>query len=275
LPSGWEDPPDVRGVSFGMPSMTPVTKALLIANIALFVVQELLLKGTRGFDFLLDACALQPEQWTAHFPLVPVWQLLSYAFLHGSISHLLYNMLGLYFLGTLLEVELGSRRFAAFFLAAVAIAGLVQLLVGLGLDLAGPVLGASGGVLAIVCAMATLRPGLRINFIIVPMTLRTLALIYVALDLYGALMQFKGEVSGTANFAHLAGALFGYLAVRRSWIWRDPFAEVEAWRERRAEDRATSDAERLDALLERISREGIHSLSSSERAFLKRASQRK
>jgi membrane associated rhomboid family serine protease len=273
----WEQPPDVQGVSFGMPSMTRVTRALLIANIAVFVLQYVLFDGwfPRTFAFVDQAFALNPGQWVEHYPLVPVWQLLSYGFLHGGLDHLLGNMLFLFFLGTMLEGEIGGRRFLAFYLVAVALAGACQLALGLALGQVEPIVGASGGVLAIVCAMATLRPGMRLIFIVVPMTLRTMALIYIAFDLYRAISQLKGQENHVASFAHLTGALFGYVAVRRSWIWIDPLQKLEAWRERRAEARSLSDTERLDALLVKIEREGIHTLSAGERAFLKRASQRK
>jgi hypothetical protein len=127
-------------------------------------------------------------------------------------------------------------------------------------------------VLAVVCAMATMRPMMRLIFIIVPLTLRTVALIYVALDLFGALMELKGQGGGVAHFAHLSGALFGYVAAKRGWVWRDPVQEVDAWRERRAEEREASDEDRLDELLVKIKREGIHALSARERDFLKRVS---
>jgi rhomboid family protein len=277
MPAAWDDSPETRGVSFGMPGLTRVVKALLIANIGMFVLQFVALDVwfPRAFDFIKDAFSLVPERWIGGFPLVPLWQLVSYGFLHGGLEHLLMNMLFLFFLGTMLESEIGGRRFLVFYLASIAIAGAAQLSLGLALGETAPIVGASGGVMAIVCAMATLRPHARIIFIIVPMTLRTLALIYVALELFGAVMQLKGVDSGVARFAHLSGALFGYLAVRQSWIWRDPMAEVEGWRERRAEQRETGDEERLDALLEKINHEGIHALSASEKAFLKRVSQRK
>lgn len=270
--AAWQD--DARGSGFAMPRLTSAVKALLIANIALFVVQELVLQGEWS-ESVTAPLLLQPEQWTAWFPFVPLWQLVSYGFFHGNIPHLLYNMLALYFLGTMLEEEIGSRRFLVFYLVAVAAAGLCQLVVGLALGMVGPILGASGGVLAIVCAMATLRPTLRLIFIIVPMTLRTLALIYVGLDLFSAIKQLQGEISGTANFAHLTGALIGFLAVRRRWIWGDPLAVLRSWRERRSSARGVTDEARLDELLQKINREGIHALSSRERAFLKRVSGRR
>jgi membrane associated rhomboid family serine protease len=254
-----------------------VVKALLIANIAVFVVQYVILYSwfDAAFLFVREAFALNPLQWQEGFPLVPVWQLVSYGFLHGGPEHLLTNMLFLYFLGTMLEQEVGGRRFLIFYLLAVAVAGACQLGLGLALGQTAPIVGASGGVLAIVCAMATLRPTLRLIFIIVPVTLRTLALIYLSLEVFRAIMQLKGEDSGVASFAHLSGALFGYVAVRQNWIWKDPLAEVEVWREKREEARAKDDDARLDELLARINRDGIHTLSERERAFLKRVSQRR
>lgn len=271
----WEDPPETRGVAFATPSVTPVVKWLLIANIAVFLVQWIALEGffPAAFDFSNDAFALNPRQWVEHFPLVPVWQLLTYGFLHASPSHLLTNMLFLYFLGTMLEGELGARRFTVFFALAVAFAGFCQLGLGLGLGQQAPILGASGGLLAVVCAMATMRPTMRLIFIIVPLTLRTVAILYVALDVFNLLMELKGSADGgVARFAHLSGALFGYVAVKRGWVWRDPVQEVDAWRERRAEEQEATDAERLDELLVKIKREGIHALSARERDFLKRVS---
>ena len=273
----WQDSPEQRGLSFGMPPLTPVVKLLLIANIAVFVLQYVVLDGwlPNAFTFVNEAFALNPLQWRAGFPLVPVWQLLSYGFLHVGVSHILYNLLFLYFMGTMLEQELGSRRMLVFYLVSLALAGACQLGLGLALGQEAPIMGASGGVLALVFALATLHPNMRVIFIIVPLTLRALALIYGAIELFGAVMQLKGETSSVASFAHLSGALFGYLAVRLGWIWHDPLAAAEDWRERRAEARAASDEERLDTLLAKINREGIHALSSGEREFLKRVSNRK
>ena len=272
----YEDPPGAGGVAFGVPSLTRVVKALLIANVAVFLIQWVLFDGwmPRAFTWTEEAFALCPVQWH-RFPLVPFWQLLTYGFLHASPEHVIMNMLGLYFFGTMLESEIGDRRFLIFYLGSVVVAGACQLGLGLSLGQVGPVVGASGGVLAIVCAMATLRPMTRVIFFVFPMTLRTMALIFLAVDLFRVVGQLKGGHNDVASFAHLSGALFGYLAVRQSWIWRDPVAQVESWRERRQEAQEASDEERLDALLQKISREGIHALSSSERAFLKRVSQRK
>ena len=246
--AAWEDPPEARGMHFATPSMTRVTKALLIANVALFVLQWVLFDGwfQGAFEFMRTAFALNPRQWVEHAPLVPVWQLVTYGFLHGGFSHVFFNMLFLFFLGTMLEEEIGGRRFLLFYLVSVVLAGAFQLGLGLMLGQSAPIVGASGGVLAVVFAMATLRPNMRMILIIVPVTLRTVALIHVAIDVLGVIAQLKGQGSDTANFAHLSGALFGFLAVRRRWIWRDPMAALEDWRERRSQQSELSDEAALD-----------------------------
>ncbi len=276
--SQWEDPPVARsGVHFAMPTLTPVVKWLLIANVAVFLVQFLVLEGTfpRAYAGTRDAFALAPALWQSWFPFVPVWQLLTYAFLHGDVGHILTNLIFLYFLGTLLEGTIGSRRFLVFYGAAVAIAGLAQLVLGLALGHTVPIVGASGGVLAVACAMATLEPRMRVIFIIVPMTLKTLVLLYVAIDAFQAIRSLKGDVGNVAHFAHLAGAAVGFLAVRRGWIWWDPLRSLDGYRARVDRDRKLATDARVDELLAKIGRDGLGALSAGEKAFLKKVARRK
>lgn len=278
-PRSWQDPPDPRGgggMSLAMPSMTRAVKLLLILNVGVFVLTDVLL----GFDKsgaarmrVMELFALVPDAWTGWFPFVPLWQLVTYGFLHAGFGHILYNLLFLYFLGTMLEGVIGERRFWVFYLAAVVIAGFCQLVVGL-FTTPAPILGASGGVLAIVCAMATLRPETRIIFIILPITLKTLAIFYVVFDAFNVVRQLQGAGTNVASIAHLTGAAVGFLAVRKGWIWADP---LERLGRARAEKAAESEADRrarLDALLAKINREGIGSLSGREKAFLKKMSKR-
>jgi len=271
----WQSSPDPRGGGMGLavPSMTPAVKVLVIANVAIYLVLWLMGEETETYRRTLDIFALSPGVWKDWFPFVPLWQLVTYGFLHDSPSHVLFNMLGVYFLGTMLEGVIGTRRFAAFYLVAIVLAGFMQLMVGMINE--APILGASGAVLAIVCAMATMRPATMIIFFFVPMTLKTFALIYVAMDLLGLVYELRYGGGGVAHVAHLTGAALGYAAVRTSWIWRDPVAVVAAARARRAGETDAQNRERLDSLLAKIAREGIGSLSGREKAFLKRMSKRR
>lgn len=275
----WQDAPEPRGGGMGLavPRMTSAVKVLVIANVAVYLVFFIFFEGVGSGlakERALELFALSPAVWRDWFPFVPLWQLVTYAFLHGDALHILYNMLGLYFLGTMLEGVIGARRFAAFYFAAIVLAGFMQLMVGL-LFSDAPILGASGGVLACVCAMATMRPATRIIFFIFPMTLRTLALIYVALDVLNLINLLKGGGSNVASMAHLTGAAFGFAAVRAGWIWHDPIALFSAARARRAGESEVESRERLDRLLAKIGREGIGALSGREKAFLKKMSKRR
>lgn len=258
-----------------MPSITPAVKLLLILNLAAFLLTDVILPfgGSASSLWLMRWFALDPTTWIDIFPLPPLWQLVSYGFLHGGLGHLLGNALFLYFLGTMLEGVIGTRRLWAFYLSALILAGFLQLLVGL-VTTPAPILGASGGVLAIVCAMATLRPQTRIIFILFPITLKTLAIFYVAFDVLNIVHQLQGASSSVASVAHLSGAAFGFFAVRAGWIWRDPIAALAKALEARAQADEAASREKLDELLGKISREGIGSLSPRERAFLKKASKR-
>jgi membrane associated rhomboid family serine protease len=259
-------------MSLAMPSMTPAVKLLLILNVAAFVATDLFL-NPGGMVWVERYLALNPSVWSEWFPFVPAWQLLTYGFLHGSVAHILGNALFLYFLGTMLEGTINTRRFWVLYLVSVIAAGFFQLMVGL-LTTPGPILGASGGVLAIVCAMAALQPQTRIIFILFPITLRTLAILFVLMDLFNVAHQLKGDGSNVASFAHLTGAAIGYLAVRTGAIWRDPIEGLTRARAGRAAQSRADSREKLDALLAKINRDGIGSLSGREKAFLKRMSKR-
>ena len=189
--------------------------------------------------------------------------------------HIVGNMLFLYFLGTMLEALIGGRRFLAVYFSALLISGIATLGVGLLGRQGIPTIGASGAVLCIVVAMAVLRPSTRIIFLLFPITLRTLAVLYVSVDVFFLLMSLKGGSSNVAHLAHLSGAAWGFLLARQGWIWRDPVRDVSDWKDARREQREQDDKGRLDEILAKINREGIGSLTSGEKAVLKRSSKRR
>jgi len=266
-------------LQLAMPPLTPDVRKLVIANAVVFLASFFLsfFPGEAGWVFLRDGFGLNPPLWADWFPFLPVWQLVSWGFLHSVDDpfHILRNMLFLYFLGTMLEEIVGGRRFFVAYVGALLFSGLVTLVTGLVSGTPWPTIGASGAVLAVVVATAVLRPDTRVIFILFPITLKTLALVYVGLDLFSALASLRGDVvSNVSNVAHLSGAAFGFVLVKKGWIWRDPVEALQARRAERDAEREAADTERLDEVLEKINRDGIHSLSSAERAFLKRVSKR-
>jgi membrane associated rhomboid family serine protease len=280
----WSDSPPQDGGGLGglaFPRPESVTKALLWANGIVFAVLFLFYKITPEFGAqLFDVLALQPSQWQGWFPFVPVWQLVSYSFLHSpdDIFHLLFNLLALYFFGTLVEGIVGGRRFLALYLVGAVLGAIAQLGMGL-IELAGgrfapPTMGASGAVMATIVAAAVMQPDTRVIFILFPLKLRTLALILVGIDVFRLL---SGGNSRVAFVVHLAGAAWGFLAVWRRWIWYDPLEGLARRRHLREVAREERDKQRLDQLLVQIHDpdRGLNSLSASDKAFLKRVSARK
>lgn len=202
--------------------LPPVTKALLIANVAVFLLQLVLGDTTfsafmlwppLGFDPFSPAQSFQP------------WQLLSYGFLHGSLGHLFFNMLALYMFGAPLESTWGPRRFLAYWLVTVAGAGLCQLLVGWWAVSSGsppyPTIGASGGVFGLLLAYGMLFPNQRVMLLFppIPMKARTFVIVFGVAEL---VLGMTGWQPGVAHFAHLGGMLFGWLVIRY-WRGQPPF----------------------------------------------------
>ncbi len=153
------------------------------------------------------------------------WQLVTYAFLHGDIAHLLFNMLALLMFGAPVEHTWGQKRFLTFYAVCVVGAALCQLAVGAWTMSQGgpayPTLGASGGVFGLLLAYGMLFPHQRVMLLIppIPMKARTLVIVYGAIAL---LLGFTGLQPGVAHFAHLGGMLFGWLLIRY-WRGHPPF----------------------------------------------------
>jgi membrane associated rhomboid family serine protease len=203
-------------------NLPPITKALLIANGVVFLLQ--LAVGPA----MLAPLMLWP--WggaDAGGPSFMPWQLLSYGFMHdpNGFAHLIFNMLALLMFGAQLEYVWGNRRFLTYYLTCVVGAGLCQLLVGswavMQGDAAYPTIGASGGVFGLLLAYGMLFPNQRVMLLIppIPMKARTLVFVYGAIEL---LLGFTGLQPGVAHFAHLGGMLFGYLLIRH-WRGQPPF----------------------------------------------------
>jgi len=190
-----------------MNRLPTVTRALLFLNLGVFVLQ--VLTG----DLLVRSFALWPfgsPQYRG-FPEFEPWQLLTYGFLHGSLTHLLFNMLALYMVGGDIERLLGSRRFLTYYLVCVIGAAVAQLLV-LGTVNRPPVptVGASGGVFGLLLAFGMAFPHRKLMLLFppIPMPAWLFVTLYGLLELY---LGVTGSGQGVAHFAHLGGMVAGYL----------------------------------------------------------------
>lgn len=196
-------------------SLPPVTRGLLIANVAVFIAQ--LATGDR----LIVTFGLWPIGTAAQYDIGLVgfqpWQLVTYSFLHGGITHLFFNMFAIYMFGADLERVFGAKRFLEYYAASVVVAGITQLLVtGLFAPSPHPTVGASGGLFGILLAFAIFFPTRTIVLLIppIPLPARWFVVIYGAIEL---LLGVTGTMAGVAHFAHLGGMLGGYLMIR---YWR-------------------------------------------------------
>jgi membrane associated rhomboid family serine protease len=190
-----------------MHSIPPITRFLLVANAAVFALQWF------GFDaWLTRLFALWPLQG----PFV-LWQVVTYAFLHGDLWHIFFNMFAVYMFGGALESALGGRRFMQLYLASVVVAAVAQIIVNSYLMPAPyPTLGASGGVFGILLGYAMLYPNRRVQLLFPPIPMKA----WVFVTLYGLLelyLGFSRHATGIAHFAHLGGMLGGFLAI---WQFR-------------------------------------------------------
>ena len=195
-----------------MPPMPPVTRALLLINVAAFCIG--LFIGplfTRVFGL-----------WPLAGGLFLPWQVVTYAFLHASLGHLFFNMLGLWMFGSELEQVWGRQRFIRFYAASVLTAAAAQLLVTWLLGSMYPTVGASGGLFGLLLAYGMTYPNRTIVPLIppIPMKAKVFVAIYGGLEL---LMGVTGTASGVAHFAHLGGMLGGFLMLRY-WRGQSPFA---------------------------------------------------
>ncbi len=188
-----------------MPQMPPVTKTLMLICVGLFCV------------FLLV-----PPQVSAWFELWPLgtgnfwpWQLFTYAFLHGSIGHLFFNMLGLWMFGSELEQLWGPKRYMQMLAASVLSAALAQLAFTYLIDSGNPTVGASGALFGLLLSFGMLFPNRIIMplFPPIPMKAKYFVAVFGALELFLGL----GGGGGIAHFAHLGGMLGAYLLIR---YWR-------------------------------------------------------
>jgi len=207
-------------------NVPPITRALLIANVLLFLAM-MALGEARFIDLMLwpmgDYPVRLPDGSIGLVGFLP-WQLISYGFLHGGLTHLFFNMFALWMFGGPLEATWGSCRFMNYYLICVLGAGLVQLLVATAAASSGgayPTVGASGGVFGLLLAYGMLFPNHRLMLLFppIPMRARTFVICYGLLEL---VLGVTGTASGVAHFAHLGGMAFGFLLIQY-WRGRWPF----------------------------------------------------
>jgi membrane associated rhomboid family serine protease len=267
------------GYSF-IDRIPPVTRLLLIINLVVFLLMQFDSVRRLGGWFVLDTVT------KGH--VLELWRFVTYQFLHVDLMHIAVNMIGLFFIGRILESRLGQRFYAIFYLACGVAGGLMYVaLCFAGVLNPGVLLGASASILGLVGACAVMYPRMTVIVVIIPMQMRVLAIISFV---FFVLAVFFSRANPGGNAAHLGGLLAGagYMLYRRKKydnIGFDRFLkdffnfslpenltkkQSGSWEKHLQQKKQLE--EQVDQILEKVSRQGIQSLTRSEKAVLRKAS---
>lgn len=254
--------------------MTPWVKRLLVANVVMFIL-------TMSMQQLYYHLALVPMA-----VLVRPWTVVTYMFLHADLTHILFNMIGLFFFGPRLEEHLGGKDFLwLYFLSGIGGAAFSFVFAR-----QAPVVGASAAVYGVLLAFAMIWPRERIYIWgILPVEAWLLATLLVGGSLWAGI---SGSQSNVAHFAHLGGLAFGFVYLKaRDWrkgSARREFQKkmdqaqggggglmgdrnaVKRWKAIDVDQLHELNREEVVHLLEKIDEHGVKSLTPSERQFLDR-----
>lgn len=250
----------------------------------------------------IEVFPMQPIASWLHFSTkrgflqLQVWRLIGFQFLHATPSHLLFNMIGLYFFGSLIERYLGSKRYLAFYLLCGMCGALMYALLNLGgfilaevlqqqIRIPGllfnspavPLVGASAGVFGVLMAGAYIAPRATVLlFFFIPMQLRTLAYALVVVAFLSVL--FNAQNAG-GEAGHLGGAIAGWYFIRNPHHLHGFFDLLgradptsRHYRGRKGSSQSPTTQREVDRILQKISQQGIQSLTEKEKRILKDAS---
>jgi len=277
------------GPGFGLSIGSKWSRAimiLIIVNVSVFVVQLLFstissqwggISSGTDIGGVVPQLILGPDKFTTIFWLYQplaigklwLWQFVTYMFLHSVSSpwHLIFNMLVLWMFGSEVERAMGTRKFLTMYFTAGIFAGIFGCL----FTPNSPILGASGAIFAVEIAFAMFFPNTTVIFYIFPIKAKYLVMIFAGITVFNCLMPTGGNV---AHFAHLGGLLYGFLFIR----YEPRFSNfLISWQNQQKEKEYKKEEEvknGVDALLDKVNRTGMKSLTRRERSYLKNASKR-
>jgi membrane associated rhomboid family serine protease len=204
-------------------NITPVVKQLLIINIIFFIGSVL------NEDFTLKMFALFPfENPNFHW-----YQLFTHMFIHGGISHIFFNMFALYSFGSALEHFWGGKKFLFFYISCGLGAAISNNLINQYLlnDVFSIAVGASGAIYGLLVAFAFMFPNAELALMFIPIPIKAKYFVpgILAIDLFLGLKGqsiFGAGSTGIAHFAHIGGALTGFIMM---WYWKKNQFNNKRW----------------------------------------------
>lgn len=279
-------------MSYGFFRLTPGVKNLLIATGVMFLL-ELLVRRITGNDFLMKwLCVYMAPRESPVETWLQIWRPFTYVFLHSGLSHLFWNMLGLFLLGPPLEASIGTARFYRVYFVSGVLGALLAILGSAVLGARGDYLvGASGAVMGVMFAFITLNPNQTfLIWMVLPIKALYLGLLVAGVQLYSALAHTG--LSNTSFLAHLGGIAAGF-GMARTGFWFEnlnPMGGLKRrWRRRHLRavparkpampieppfraaplPAAVEDMEeQVDAILDKVRLQGMESLTEAERRTL-------
>jgi membrane associated rhomboid family serine protease len=267
--------PAYTQTTFGRP-WTPAIKWLILSNVAVFLAQWIF--ANTGWSVL---CSLQlPELFTEG----RYWQPLTYLFLHAGFWHLFFNMFTLWMFGCEVESVLGTPKFVFYYLLTGVGAGWCVAGLGQWFHEHSLTVGASGAIFGILMAYGLLFAERSLTLLIffifpVQMKAKTMVWFFAAMEFVAGVGNVFGQVS---HLAHLSGLLVGFLffLVTRPELTPslNPWKEFKI-RQLRKKVKTITPRENpelyVDEILEKISKQGIGSLTAHERQIMAEAARRR
>jgi len=238
-------------------------KLLLIINIVIF----LLFGQNKLIHFLF---ALTPVDVWFNFNL---WQCITYAFLHGGIMHLLFNMLGLWFLGYELEYRWGTKKFLQYYFIVAGGAGIITAAYMLMfLESNNPTIGASGAIYGLLIPYTILFPN-RLIYIygIFPIKVKTAAILMGSIAFFYT--TYPDQQSNTSHICHLAGMIIGLGYLLYEYKFKKKIKGPRLYQKKEESDEYDLNKKHMNNILDKINNLGWEALSEEDKQYLKNESQ--
>ncbi len=267
---------------------SPVSRFLIISCLAIFLI-----------EFFFQITPFTRYGFLSYHELVSnfqLWRLLSFQFLHADFRHILGNLLGLYFFAPVLEQWLGSKRFTVYYLICGISGGLVFILATYwGWIPPNRLVGASAGLYGLFIALFILRPHTKVHLFFLPIAI-SIRWVVIGLLVFAGLSIFITGVNAGGEYSHLGGALMGYILLKNpqalnfltSFFLNQPFGVQKNQRKHSASglenyepkikprvEIKRANTPEIDRILDKISAEGLHSITDEEREILNQFSKSK
>jgi membrane associated rhomboid family serine protease len=249
------------GMRMGFPAPTPWALGVIIACVAVFVLEYLAVPAIARWGAFTFWDGLEWKE---------PWRWITYQYLHGGAGHIFWNLVGIYFFLPPLERLWGGPKAFAFYTMGGIAGGLTYGIISIFAHDITPLVGASGSILACMGAAALLFPEMGIWLFIIVLPIRVVAL---GLGLLYALTIIASH--DLANAAHLGGLVFGFVGPYLGRpVWDNLLAKAKQMRADQQTNQAREDEELVDRILQKVHDTGMNSLSSGEKKALKKATER-